>query len=447
MKRIIDHFLVEWKNDPYKKPLVIRGARQVGKTHAVRQLGKSFSHFVEINLETNLKAREIFAKDLDIKRIFMELAALIDAELKPGKTLLFIDEIQQVPQAITALRYFYEEMPTLHVIAAGSLLEFALEQVGAPVGRISFLHMYPMSFLEFLVAMGHERWVKLILEEKPIFEQLHKTLIDLVSIYLAIGGMPEAIERWRTIQVSRQVKKIHASLLDTYTQDFNTYARKHQIKYLSLVFNHAAEQLSNKFMYSRLSDYRKREIEPAIELLEKAGIVYRVYRSSGQGIPVGSGIDLDDFKIIFLDVGLTQALLKFDIGSWILKPLETFINKGELVEAFVGQELLAYSDPISRDQLFYWRTNASDAEVDYLIQQNELVVPIEVKAGKSVRIISMHRYLESHQRSTYGIRFWTENEGLEKNIHSYPLYAVAKPLLTSNEYLKEAVEILCEVKK
>lgn len=447
MKRTIDHFLLEWKNKHHRKPLLIRGARQVGKTHSVRELGKSFPQFIEINLETNQKARDVFIKDLDIKRIIVELSTLLNTELTPNTTLLFIDEIQQVPQAITALRYFYETMPDLHVIAAGSLLEFALEQVGAPVGRISFLHMYPLSFIEFLVALGHTRWAQLILADAPLFKELHDSLIDLVGLYLAIGGMPTAVNAWKEKNISRSVKEAHSDLVLAYTQDFNTYARKHQIKYLSLVFNHAIEQLSNKFMYSRLSDYRKREIEPAIELLEKAGIAYRVYRSSGQGIPIGAGMDLDDFKIIFLDVGLTQALLKFDIGSWILKPLETFINKGELVEAFVGQELLAYADPISRDQLFYWRTTASDAEVDYLIQQQEIVVPIEVKAGKSVRIISMHRFFESHPRSTHGIRFWTESERTENNIHSYPLYAVVKPLLTSNEYLKEALEGLCDLKK
>lgn len=254
---------------------------------------------MEVNLETNPKARAIFAKDLDINRIIMELSALFNTESKQGTTLLFIDEIQQVTQAIIALRYFYEKEPNLHVIAAGSLLDFALEQVGAPVGRISFLYMYPLSFLEFLVALGYKKWVQLILAEKPLFKELHEKLIDLVGMYLAVGGMPAAINAWQKNNVSRDIKQIHSELLDSYTQDFNTYARKHQIKYLSLVFSHGLEQLSKKFMYSRISDYRKREIEPAIDLLEKAGIFYRVFRSTGQGIPIGSGIDLNDFKIIF----------------------------------------------------------------------------------------------------------------------------------------------------
>jgi predicted AAA+ superfamily ATPase len=444
MKRLIDHFLREWKNGSERKPLLLRGARQVGKTHAVRELGKSFSNFVEINLETNREARNIFEKDLNIERIVRQLSELLDTDLEPGTTLLFLDEVQQVPQTVIALRYFYELMPDLHVIAAGSFLDFAIEKVGAPVGRITQLYMYPLSFFEFLVALGHERWAKAIISQPPIFEQLHEKLIEIVCMYLAIGGMPAAVNAWRKNSISREVKKAHADLLNTYVQDFDTYARKRQIKYLSLVFNSATEQLSRKFMYSRIDDYRKRELEPAIELLEKAGIINRVYKNDGQGIPIGAGVDLSDFKIIFLDVGLTKALLRYDISTWLLNPLETFVNKGELVEAFVGQELLAYSDPIDRSKLYYWRNVQGDksAEVDYLIQSRNEIVPIEVKAGGSVRLVSMHRFLESHSRSTHGIRFWTEQESAENAIHSYPLYSIAKPLLEHNEYLKEALESL-----
>ena len=448
MKRIVDHLLREWKNESERKPLLLRGARQVGKTHAVRELGTSFSHFVEVNLETNGDARKIFEKDLNIERIVQQLSELLDTDLRPGSTLLFLDEVQHVPQTVIALRYFYELMPELHVIAAGSLIDFAIEKVGSPVGRITQLYMYPLSFFEFLVALGHERWARSIMSQPPVFEQLHEKLIEILGIYLAIGGMPAAVNAWRKNNLSREVKKVHSDLLNTYVQDFDTYARKRQIKYLLLVFNSATNQLSRKFMYSRIKDYRKRELEPAIELLEKAGIINRVYKNNGQGIPIGSGTDLNDFKIIFLDVGLTQALLRYDISAWLLNPLETFVNKGELVEAFVGQELLAYSDPIDRNQLYYWRNGQGekDAEVDYLIQSQNKIVPIEVKAGGSVRILSMHRFLESHPRSTHGIRLWTEHEITEKEVLSYPLYAIVKPLIEHNEYLKEALESLCSTK-
>ncbi|MFA6527233.1 MAG: AAA family ATPase, partial [Candidatus Babeliales bacterium] len=427
MKRFIDFFLLEWKNEQFnRKPLLLRGARQVGKTHAARNLGKEFTSFVEINLESDEAARKIVAQDLDPKRIVFQLSQHLQKDIIPGSTLLFIDEIQTVPKAIIALRYFYELMPELHVIAAGSLLDFAIEQVGMPVGRISSLYMYPMSFLEFLVALGHERWAQAIIKHdahEPLLEPVHDKLMDLVGTYLAIGGMPAAVYAWVQTQTPRQVRKIHADLLDSYQQDFNKYALHHQVKYLDALFRNALAQLSNKFMYSRVGEYKKRELEPALELLEKAGIVHPVMHSSGQGIPLGAQADLNDFKIIFLDVALSQASLNLDITQWFLEPLTAFVNKGEIVEAFVGQELLAYADPIVKSNLFYWRRDSrnSQAEVDYLLQLKGKIVPIEVKAGTSLRIKSMHLFLDSHQNSTCGIRFSAHNYSMEERVQTYPL--------------------------
>src|SRR3990172_11714559 len=211
MKRLIDYHLRRWKNNSLRQPLLLRGARQVGKTYAVRELGKTFSSFVEINFEINKKAKTIFDQDLDPHRILREISALTDQLIIPGQTLLFFDEIQTVPDGILALRYFYEIMPELHVIAAGSLLDFAIQQVGVPVGRISSLYMYPMSFLEFLVALGHQRWAQSILNhnlDEPMFDSLHNSLLDLVGTYLAIGGMPAAVNAWVQTHVSREVKKV-----------------------------------------------------------------------------------------------------------------------------------------------------------------------------------------------------------------------------------------------
>ncbi|MBS1987980.1 ATP-binding protein [Candidatus Dependentiae bacterium] len=445
MKRIIDFFLQEWKNEAFnRKPLLLRGARQVGKTHAARNLGASFKQFVEINLESDENARKILSQDLDPKRMVFQLSEYLGKEIIPGSTLLFIDEIQIVPQAIIALRYFYEIMPELHVIAAGSLLDFAIEQVGMPVGRISSLYMYPMSFFEFVVALGHERWAQTILEHNPtdpLFDGLHDKLLALVGTYLALGGMPAAVNTWMQTQTSRSVKKVHSDLLDSYQQDFNKYAAKRQIKYLDALFAHALSQLSNKFMYSKIGDYQKRELEPALELLQKAGLFHPVTRSAGQGIPIGSEAYLNDFKIIFLDVGLSQAALNLDIVPWFLDPLTTFVNKGELVEAFVGQELLAYADPIAKNRLFYWRKEErnSQAEIDYLVQVKESVVPIEVKAGRSLRIKSMHIFLDSHTQSTYGMRFSSHNYKQDERVWTFPLYAVVKPFYDAHEEIRKAL--------
>lgn len=447
MKRIIDHFLIEWKTRSNRKPLLLRGARQVGKTHAIRVLGKTFENFVEVNLEINADARKIVEKDLDPQRIVLQLSELLQKEIKSGSTLLFFDEIQNVPNAIIALRYFYEQIPELHVIAAGSLLDFAIEQVGVPVGRVSFMYMYPMSFLEFLVATGNAWWAKIIVNnsiEEPMLEGIHQKLLEIIGIYLAIGGLPEAVNEWIATQTSRSVKIVHSDLIATYQQDFGKYARKHQIKYLNLIFKKAIEQLSNKFMYARVGEYQKRELEPALELLEKAGILYKVTKSAGQGIPVGAQADLNDFKIIFLDVALSQTLLNFDITPWFIDPIATFINKGELLEAFVGQEILAYSDPINKKELYYWRkdSRASHAELDYLLQIKEQIVPVEVKAGSSKRIKSMQMFLESHPNSSYGLRFSADNYSVYQKIHSYPLYSVAKPLLDTSQEMKEGLKSL-----
>ncbi|MFA6527056.1 MAG: ATP-binding protein [Candidatus Babeliales bacterium] len=444
MKRTIDYFLLEWKQREGRKPLLLRGARQIGKTHAIRTLGKSFPDFVEINLELNEKARNIVEKDLDPHRIIQQLSELLQRKITPGSTLLFFDEIQRVPSAIIALRYFYELIPELHVAAAGSLLDFAIQQVGLPVGRVSTLYMYPMSFIEFLVALGHHEWARLIATHGPenqLSEPLHETLLSLVGIYLAIGGMPEAIKEWIKNNTSWTSKIVHSDLIYGYQQDFGKYAKQHQIKYLNLLFQEGVDQLSKKFMYSRVGEYQKRELQPALELLEMAGLVHKVTRSSGQGIPLGAQADLDDFKLIFLDIGLSQALLKLDLTPWLLEPLKTFINKGEIVEAFVGQEILAYSDPISRDSLFYWHRekHGSDAEIDYLVQIKNEVVPIEVKAGGSKRIKSVHLFLDSHQNSSYGMRFFADNYSLEQRIASYPLYSVAKPFLDVHERMRNAV--------
>ena len=258
--------------------------------------------------------------------------------------------------------------------------------------------------------------------------------------------MPEAINEWIKIKTSRAVKVVHSDLIFSYQQDFGKYAKKHQIKYLNLLFQKALSQLCKKFMFTRVGEYQKRELEPALELLEKAGLVYKIIYSAAHGIPLGAQAKLKDFKVIFLDVGLTQSLLKLDVSHWLLNLEGRFINSGEIVEAFIGQEFLSYSDPISKESLFYWQREkrSSQAEVDYLMQIKDKIVPVEVKAGTSKRIKSMQIFLESHPKSLYGIRFSSDNYSIYKNINNYPLYSVAKPLLDSSEELRNALLFLAE---
>lgn len=447
LKRIIDHFLEEWKHDNSRKPLLIRGARQVGKTYSVRSLGATYSDFAEINLELRTDAQHVFEKDLDPIRICRELSLILRKPIVPGKTLLFFDEIQVVPRAITALRYFYEMLPELHVIAAGSLLDFAIEEVGMPVGRVQSLYMHPLSFIEYLAAIGDSLIIDEIMHHKPdqeISPVIHAKLLGLLGEYLALGGMPDVVQHWANKKDPLACTKIHHTLLNSYRQDFAKYARKLQIKYVELMFTHIPMQLGKKFKYSLIEgDYRKRELAPALELLVTAGIAHKVYYSAGQGIPLGAQIDPLDYKVIFLDAGLAQSLLDLDIAQWFLRPENEFINKGTLVEAFIGQELLIYANPHINNNVYYWHKDAvGQAEVDYLIQVDAAVVPVEVKSGLGRTLKSLTIFLESHLKSPYGIRFSAQNYSIHNAIHSYPLYAVAKIISDKNQDIKQAIEKL-----
>lgn len=431
MKRLINFHLKEWAGETGRKPLLLRGARQVGKTYAVRELGKQFDVFIEINLEVNPKAREIFAADLYPQRIVQEIAYLTKQEIIPGKTLLFFDEVQAEPKTIQALRYFYEMMPELHVVAAGSLLDFAIESVGIPVGRVEFLHMYPVSFLEFLSALGESILLKAIIQhplDTPISTIAHDRLLQLIKEYLAIGGMPEAVHTWAKEKDALKCFKIQQTLINSYRQDFTKYAKKAQIKYLDILLDNIPRQLGKKFRYSAIpGEFRKRELSPCIDLLTTAGVIHKVYDTAAQGLPLGAQIDPDSFKIILLDVALAQAILGLDITEWLLSAEQPFVNKGEVVEAFVGQELIAYSRPIQKQQLYYWLRNerTAQAEVDYVTAIQQAVVPIEVKSGPGSTLKSMHLFLEKHPTSPFGMRFSTQNYSVYEHIHSYPLYAVS----------------------
>ena len=438
MKRTILNELKKWKEDSRRKPLLIRGARQVGKTFIVRQLGKDFRDFQEINFELKPEAKQAFELDLDPHRITRDLVLFTGKKITPGKTLLFFDEIQEAPKAVSALRYFYEMLPGLHVIAAGSLLDFELEKIGLPVGRISSIYMYPLSFHEFLEAKDEDLLLEALRTHninERISEVAHRKLLIKLGEYMTVGGMPEAVECFIETSDLKRCFNVHRSIIDTYRQDFNKYARKYQLKYVELLFNSIPALLGKKFKYSNVpGDYRKRELMPSLALLEKAGIVGKVTHSSGQGIPLAAAAKPETFKVNFLDIALSQAILGVDTGSWLLDPEINFINKGTITEAFVGQELLAYSMPDRKSDLFYWQREArtSNAEVDYLIQKGETIIPVEVKSGSTGSLKSLRVFLNSHNRSPYGIRFSSANFSIDNVIRNYPLYAVGKLMKTGD---------------
>ena len=442
MKRTILWELKKWKKEKYRKPLLIRGARQVGKTFIVRELGKDFEDYVEINFELTPMARKVFEMDLDPRRIIRDLSLFPGKKISPGRTLLFLDEIQEAPDAIKALRYFYELLPELHVVAAGSLLEFQLENIGLPVGRVDSIYMYPLSFMEFLKARNEDLLLETLMShhtKEKISDAAHGKLLILLGEYMTVGGMPEAAACFVESSDLKKCFKIHRSIIDTYRQDFNKYAKKYQLKYVELLFNSIPALLGKKFKYSHIpGEYRARELRPSLELLDKADILHRITHSSGQGIPLAAAEKPETLKLLFLDIALSQTILGVDLGSWILEPESNFINKGPLTEAFVGQELLAYSIPDQEARLFYWHRESpsSNAEVDYLLQQGDTIFPVEVKSGPTGSIKSLRIFLESHNRSPHGIRFSLGNFSIDNDIHNYPLYAVAKLMPQGEEYIR-----------
>ena len=430
MRRIIDSYLIEWKQSLYRKSLLLRGARQVGKTYAVNQLGNTFESFVTINFERTPEAISLFEGTISPDILLPKLEEISQKRIIPGNTLLFFDEIQLAPRALISLRYFYEELPKLHVIGAGSLLDFTIKEIGIPVGRVESLYVYPLTFLEFLHALNHELIARGIAQasiSNPYPEALHQKALGLLAQYIAIGGMPEAVKKWRDIQSPLACYETHNTIIETYRQDFGKYAKKHAIKYINLLFNEIPRHMGKKFKSSNIpGEYRKRELYPALDLLETAGIIHKVFRSAAQGIPLGAQANPDEFKTIFLDTALSQSILGLERAPWLYNPLEAFINKREVVEAFVGQEILSYSSPKQTASLYYWQRDArnSEAEVDYVIQQHETIIPIEVKSGVGSTLKSMHLFLESHPQSPYGIKLSTQNYAEHDKIKSIPLYAI-----------------------
>lgn len=448
MKRIIDHFLLKWKHDRRHKALILRGARQVGKTYAVRKLGETYPDFVEINFELYPEATLIFEKNLDPNRILRELSLLVRKQIIPGQALLFLDEVQMVPQAIIALRYFYENLPELDVIAAGSLLDFAIEKVGIPVGRVQSLYMYPVSFMEYLAAMGESLVIDAIMHQALSDEMspvIHDKILNLLGEYSALGGMPDVIAAWISTKNPLNSSTIHRTLLDTYRQDFGKYTKKLQVKYVELIFDQIPQQLGRKFKYSIVEgEYRKRELAPALDLLVTAGVAHKVFYSSGQGIPLGAQIDTQDYRVILLDLGLVQSALGLELSGWFLNPTHTLINTGSVVEALVGQELLVYRQPDIQHTLHYWHkeSRTDQAEIDYLIQLQGSVIPVEVKAGLGRTLRSLTYFLDKHPKSTYGIRFSAQNYSIHNQVHSYPLYAIAKVMCMEYAEVRSAIEAL-----
>ncbi|MCB0341920.1 MAG: ATP-binding protein [Pseudobdellovibrionaceae bacterium] len=432
MKRHLNQQLENWKNRRNRKALVLKGARQVGKTYVVREFGKNFEHYCEINFEERPDLKTVFSKNLDVDRILRDLSIVTGVEIVPGKTLLFLDEVNECPEALKSLRYFYEKLPELHVIASGSLIDFTIEKVGVPVGRVEYLHLYPMSFLEFLEAQSNTRKLTESLGHENLLEEVngvvHQKLIEHLSIYFVVGGMPEAVKMWCETQDIKACMAIHQNLVQSYKDDFEKYAKKNQVKYLDLIFDKLPAVLGEKFTYAKISEhYKARELSPALDLLAKAAVMHRIYHSSGNGIPLGAEMNSKKFKVIFLDIALTQALHGLDYAKWIVDFEGQYTNLGYLTEAFVGQELIAYFDPKQKAQLYYWMREkpGAMAEVDYIIEgSGGHVIPIEVKSGHRGSAKSLRVFMKEKPQTKIGVRLSLRPYERSRAELFIPLYAV-----------------------
>ena len=449
IERPIDALLLEWKNSAVRKPLLLRGARQVGKSWAVEHLGETFDYFIEVNFEKRPEMLDVFQKIHDVHELAATLGMYYNTPVIPDRTLLFLDEIQKSADAIQSLWSFKEDYKELHVVAAGSLLEFALQDLPSfGVGRIRSLFVYPFSFDEFLVAEGEADWVKAKQKantEKPLLAPLYNDLVQHFRTFLMVGGMPASVAAWVTTHDYSQCQTELDDIQLTYYDDFPKYAKKVDPTLLRNTLQSVVMQIGDKFTYSEVDGgYRADDVKKALKLLCDAGIIKRVSYTSGNGLPLGAEVNDKFRKYIYLDSGLLLRILDLDFGGArqlteriIAGTSEDLVNKGGLAEMVLGWELVKYNNPRMQHDLFYWENTAEGtrSEVDYIIARDLKVLPIECKAGTSGKMKSMYEFM--HQKHlAEAIRCSLENfselERIDKkdqdavrHVQIVPLFAIS----------------------
>ncbi len=430
MFRLVQNELLAWKRDPGRKPLLIRGARQVGKSYLAEQFGREqFSSTVVINFEFERKYRLCF-ETLDPQKIISGIELIASQTITPGETLLFLDEIQECPQAILALRYFKEKMPALHVIAAGSLLEFTLNQAEfrLPVGRVQSLYVKPLSFYEFLLADGQHKildYLKSVSARETIETPVHELLLEKCREYFLIGGMPEVVNQYIANKNGAKCQILQGTLLEYYQKDFGKYHANIKLLYLKTLFDKTPGLVGEHFKYRDIdANGLSRDIKPAVQCLKDAGLIYTVHATNASGLPFISTINERKFKLLFIDIGLVSHATRLDFQTLLSTQL-LLLNRGGLAEQFVGQELLAYGRSYEMQHLYYWDRDkpGSVAEIDYVTNMGPNIIPIEVKAGTTGRLKSLHLFMQE-KNSTLGIKISQDPLHFEKNILSLPLYMI-----------------------
>jgi len=431
--RHIDKELSKWKDSEKRKPILLRGARQTGKSSAVRNLAKNFEFYLEINFEVNISVKEVFENsDLMPQLLCEKLSSIFEIPIIEGKTLLFFDEIQACIPAISSLRFFYEMMPDLHVIAAGSLLEFALEEIPSfGVGRINSMFMYPFSFAEFLEANGNVGLLTAIQKadfETPLDNVIHNKALYLLKLFMLIGGMPEVVKTYAQKKDLLECQNVLVVLTETLKNDFSKYKKKTPSLQISAAFNSVIRQTGNKFKYTNnLSEYSIYQMKQAVELLIMSGLVIPVTHTSANGLPLGAEINPKFRKLMLLDTGIFQRLLGLQLSDVLLNNDFDAINKGSIAEMFAGLELLKSSSCYQQTPLYYWQREEKNAraEVDFIVQKEMEIIPVEVKSGKQGKMQSLHLFMKE-KNSKMGIRTSLENFSVYGKIKVVPLYAIGK---------------------
>ena len=426
MRRFIDNELTKWKDGKRRKPLILRGARQVGKTWSLKAFGSSqFETLALVDLERNPALRRVFDGDLSARRICADLELFLGQRITPGKSLLFIDEIQAAPRAITALRYFYEEMPELHVVAAGSLLEFALKESSFPVGRIQFLTLRPLCFAEYLEATGNLQAAAAILREPAaISPPVHDMLCEELKRYFFVGGMPACVMAYRETGSFADAFEVQAEIIDSFRMDFVKYTPQVDRFCLDAVFSALAQQVGGQIKYAHLGDgYSNPMLKKAFELLCLANVVSKVPSADASGLPLGASASSKIFKSLLLDIGLMRYLTGMPADREYAKTDLLAIYRGAMAEQFVGQEMAVAQN----GSLHYWSRQAksSSAEVDYLAVLDGTIHPVEVKSGASGSLKSLHLFLSTYPNCGDGLVFSSRpNAELpEQKIRFLPLYS------------------------
>lgn len=409
MKRFFSEYLLDWKSRTHKKPMIVRGARQVGKTYIIEEFGNGhFSELIKINFEETPELKTFF-KTNDVGQTIQNLEVYFGKKIQVSNTLLFLDEIQTCPEAIVSLRYFFEEIPKLHVIAAGSLLDHALNdlQYSMPVGRVEFAYMYPLCFYEFLDAMGEKSLVDYLKTYKineSISRPIHDKLMQLTRVYYFVGGMPEAVNDYAETRSLVNTERIHESILKSLEFDFSKYGTRSQQITMTKLLKYVPKTTGQKFKYVNFdSSIRSDAIRKSLDLLNMSRIVHLVHNTKATEIPLGYGMVEKAFKPLFLDIGLANHILKLRLTDLENKGLN---NEGSLAEQFVGQELLCFPPYFTENNIYYWTREQrnSSAEIDYVIQSGNKILPVEVKAGKTGTLKSLQIYV-TEKKLNRAIRF------------------------------------------